>query len=171
MVCVEYSSLTNTLAYVIRLSKILCSFLKHRKVLKNYNLTMLEASFLVKKWRYVTSHIIDEKYNRQKICCLAHWKFLLQFLLLRLTITSGMADGDFRYLKLLECGPQHSWDMSHLFPNSVSKIKTDLAYFLLDLSSENFQKPRENKQGILKGEVLLYCWPPVWLVWISLFTK
>jgi hypothetical protein len=25
------------------------------------------------------------------------------------------------------------------------------------------------KQGILKGEVSLYCWPPVWLVWISLF--
>jgi len=26
-------------------------------------------------------------------------------------------------------------------------------------------------QGILKGEVSLYCWPPVWLVWISLFCK
>ncbi len=28
----------------------------------------------------------------------------------------------------------------------------------------------QNK-GILKGEVSLYCWPPVWLVWISLFCK
>jgi hypothetical protein len=27
------------------------------------------------------------------------------------------------------------------------------------------------KRGILKGEVSLYCWPPVWLVWISLFCK
>ncbi len=26
-------------------------------------------------------------------------------------------------------------------------------------------------QGILKGEVSLYHWPPVWLVWISLFCK
>ena len=26
-------------------------------------------------------------------------------------------------------------------------------------------------QGILKGEVSLYCWHPVWLVWISLFCK
>ncbi len=26
-------------------------------------------------------------------------------------------------------------------------------------------------QGILKGEVSLYRWPPVWLVWISLFCK
>ncbi len=26
-------------------------------------------------------------------------------------------------------------------------------------------------QGILKGEVSLYHWPPVWLVWISLFLK
>ncbi len=26
-------------------------------------------------------------------------------------------------------------------------------------------------QGILKGEVSLYWWPPVWLVWISLFCK
>jgi hypothetical protein len=26
-------------------------------------------------------------------------------------------------------------------------------------------------QGILKGEVPLYNWPPVWLVWISLFCK
>jgi len=26
-------------------------------------------------------------------------------------------------------------------------------------------------QGMLKGEVSLYCWPPVWLVWISLFCK
>ena len=26
-------------------------------------------------------------------------------------------------------------------------------------------------QGILKGEILLYRWPPVWLVWISLFCK
>ncbi len=26
-------------------------------------------------------------------------------------------------------------------------------------------------QGILKGEVSLYSWPPVWLVWISLFLK
>ncbi len=26
-------------------------------------------------------------------------------------------------------------------------------------------------QGILKGEVSLYLWPPVWLVWISLFCK
>jgi hypothetical protein len=26
-------------------------------------------------------------------------------------------------------------------------------------------------QGILKGEVSLYSWPPVWLVWISLFCK
>ncbi len=26
-------------------------------------------------------------------------------------------------------------------------------------------------QGILKGEVSLYRWPPVWLVWISLFRK
>jgi len=25
------------------------------------------------------------------------------------------------------------------------------------------------QQGILKGQVLLYHWPPVWLVWISLF--
>ncbi len=24
-------------------------------------------------------------------------------------------------------------------------------------------------QGILKGEVLLYCWPPVWLVWNQLY--
>ncbi len=24
-------------------------------------------------------------------------------------------------------------------------------------------------QGMLKGEVSLYCWPPVWLVWICLF--
>jgi hypothetical protein len=28
-----------------------------------------------------------------------------------------------------------------------------------------------NSQGILKGEVSLYNWPPVWLVWISLFCK
>jgi hypothetical protein len=27
------------------------------------------------------------------------------------------------------------------------------------------------KQGILKGEVSLYCLPPFWLVWISLFCK
>ncbi len=27
------------------------------------------------------------------------------------------------------------------------------------------------EQVILKGEVSLYRWPPVWLVWISLFTK
>ncbi len=26
-------------------------------------------------------------------------------------------------------------------------------------------------QGILKGEVSLFHWPPVWLVWISLFCK
>ncbi len=26
-------------------------------------------------------------------------------------------------------------------------------------------------QGILKEEVSLYCWPPVWLVWITLFCK
>jgi hypothetical protein len=26
-------------------------------------------------------------------------------------------------------------------------------------------------QGILKGEVSLYRWPPVWLLWISLFCK
>jgi hypothetical protein len=26
-------------------------------------------------------------------------------------------------------------------------------------------------QGILKGEVSLYCWPPVWPVWISPFCK
>ena len=29
----------------------------------------------------------------------------------------------------------------------------------------------EKEQEILKGEVSLYCWPPVWLVWISLFCK
>ncbi len=27
------------------------------------------------------------------------------------------------------------------------------------------------KQGKLKGEVSLYSWPPVWLVWMSLFCK
>jgi hypothetical protein len=27
------------------------------------------------------------------------------------------------------------------------------------------------RQGILKGEVSLYPWPPVWLVWINLFCK
>ncbi len=35
------------------------------------------------------------------------------------------------------------------------------------------QSPRSNcihRQGILKGEVSLYRWPPVWLVWISLFS-
>ncbi len=26
-----------------------------------------------------------------------------------------------------------------------------------------------SKQGILKGEVSLYCWPPVWLVWNQLY--
>jgi hypothetical protein len=32
----------------------------------------------------------------------------------------------------------------------------------------HFQVARQfvpNVQGILKGEVSLYCWPPVWLVW------
>jgi hypothetical protein len=29
----------------------------------------------------------------------------------------------------------------------------------------------DTQQGILKGEISLYCWPPVWLVWISLFCK
>jgi hypothetical protein len=30
---------------------------------------------------------------------------------------------------------------------------------------------RKRNQGILKGEVSLYHWPPVWLVWISLLCK
>jgi len=28
---------------------------------------------------------------------------------------------------------------------------------------------RKLQQGILKGEVSLYCWPPVWLVWNQLY--
>ena len=32
-----------------------------------------------------------------------------------------------------------------------------------------FQCGYDFSQGILKGEVSLYHWPPVWLVWISLF--
>ncbi len=27
------------------------------------------------------------------------------------------------------------------------------------------------RQGILKGEVSLYCWPPVWLVWNQLYNN
>ncbi len=34
-----------------------------------------------------------------------------------------------------------------------------------------FRKTDWLHQGILKGEVSLYHWPPVWLVWISLFCK
>ena len=35
--------------------------------------------------------------------------------------------------------------------------------------SQIYHEPPD--QGILKGEVSLYHWPPVWLVWISLFLK
>jgi len=39
-------------------------------------------------------------------------------------------------------------------------------------STVHFQVARQfvpNVQGILKGEVSLYCWPPVWLVWNQLY--
>ncbi len=29
--------------------------------------------------------------------------------------------------------------------------------------------PIDRNQGILKGEVSLYCWPPVWLIWNQLY--
>jgi hypothetical protein len=47
-------------------------------------------------------------------------------------------------------GKYHSWP-----------LMTDIA-----CSSLQFMN-----QGILKGEVSLYHWPPDWLVWISLFCK
>ncbi len=35
----------------------------------------------------------------------------------------------------------------------------------------NVWLPGKFDQGILKGEVSLYSWPPVWPVWVSLFCK
>ncbi len=40
-----------------------------------------------------------------------------------------------------------------------------------NFASAHFIQYRRLNQGILKGEVSPYHWPPVWLVWISLFYK
>ncbi len=42
------------------------------------------------------------------------------------------------------------------------------SYFLSVPGADGFEPLN---QGILKGDVSLYCWPPVWLVWMSLFCK
>jgi len=49
--------------------------------------------------------------------------------------------------------------------------KSDQATIFLNFFFAPDKKARAFFQGILKGEVSLYHWPPVWLVWISLFCK
>jgi hypothetical protein len=53
---------------------------------------------------------------------------------------------------------------------SVSKFLNSVYEFSVP---DDFCRARQNqlKQGMLKGEVTLYHWPPVWLVWISLKNK
>jgi hypothetical protein len=54
------------------------------------------------------------------------------------------------------------------FAAKVSKFN-----FLFSFCPTHIYQTRRKhfNQGILKGEVSLYHWPPVWLVWISLFCK
>jgi hypothetical protein len=57
-------------------------------------------------------------------------------------------------------------------PANIRHVRTWLTMthctFLWYISKNSLRK---FYQGILKGEVTLYCWRPVWLVWISLFCK
>ena len=49
------------------------------------------------------------------------------------------------------------------------RFKIDYQYSLLKSMVDKRKKIQILKQGILKGEVSLYGWPPVWLVWNQLY--
>ncbi len=74
-------------------------------------------------------------------------KYLLTFLKARCSIL-------FYTRRILSSPASIRWDSACL------SVPNTLAYCLNELN-----------QGILMGEVWLYHWPPVWLVWISLFGK
>jgi hypothetical protein len=57
----------------------------------------------------------------------------------------------------------------HPFWTSFEQKSADTLAELDNILQKENQE--EIRQGILKGEVSLYHWPPVWLVWISLFCK
>ncbi len=57
-----------------------------------------------------------------------------------------------------------SWDW--LIPNGIKTVR--LCSFYEQRTFTNFFVTTLS-QGILKGEVSLYCWPPVWLVWNQMY--
>ncbi len=60
----------------------------------------------------------------------------------------------------------------HKYTSTVSRLSWNPKVFIKSASGHTVSLNWHNlKQGILKGEVSLYRWPPVWPVWISLFCK
>jgi len=55
----------------------------------------------------------------------------------------------------------------------TNPILRNASFFVYQSSLANIRQGWNNlwrtNQGILKGEVSLYCWPPVWLVWNQLY--
>jgi hypothetical protein len=80
------------------------------------------------------------------------------------------------FLSLTELMTKHvskrHWKGHHYFEQWMFINQTKLISF--ENFGETYTPPYglwPTHQGILKGEVSLYPWPPVWLVWISLFCK
>ncbi len=65
--------------------------------------------------------------------------------------------------KCCKIGPQ-------LFPTTLHLvIYISNLWFVLIQMYTSFKACCSIVQGILKGEVSLYCWPPVWLVWNQVY--
>jgi hypothetical protein len=73
----------------------------------------------------------------------------------------------------------HSYHFLTLYTTSINTFFSSFVFITLTLLTQveglsNFYFTKffiQLNQGILKGKVSLYHWPPVWLVWISLFCK
>jgi hypothetical protein len=62
-----------------------------------------------------------------------------------------------------------SWAFSFCLTDQIRLVYTPLKWE--NRVQWDYQKSYNYSSGNTKGEVSLYHWPPVWLVWISLFCK
>jgi hypothetical protein len=101
---------------------------------------------------------------------MAFFVFYLQNRLIQTTQTGGQQYGDtspFSIPWIMLPLPLLSMYLQHKFKWSYLCRSTQGCKFGVFVVWDNWQFC----QRILKGKVSLYHWPPVWLVWISLFCK
>ncbi len=91
--------------------------------------------------------------------CLKHWFWKnKQQIVINYNFNHQMSLSKSKFWYSNNCLHFSKWAVPLDF-ESLAKIELECCYRIAN----------ELIQGILKGEVSLYCWPPVWLVLISLF--